>query len=81
MSQDEGSDLTRSDFCNGYIFFGFGLTPNACDGSCFHFVNRGNLHVEIHCATAHAQTVNVVAYGEFEAVLEIDKNRNVVFDY
>ena len=81
VSQDEGNDLTRSDFGNGYTFFGFGLTPDACDGSCFHLVKRGNLRVEIHFATALTQTVNVVAYGEFEAVLEIDKNRNVVFDY
>ena len=81
MSQVEGNDLTRSDFGNGYTFFGFDLTSDACDGSCFHLVKRGNLRVEIHFATALGQTVNVVANGEFEAVLEIDKNRNVVFDY
>ncbi|KAK2186424.1 hypothetical protein NP493_200g01020 [Ridgeia piscesae] len=81
VSQDEGNDLTRSDFGNGYTFFVFDLTTDACDGSCFHLVKRGKFRVEIHFATALAQTVNVVAYGEFEAVLEIDKNRNVVFDY
>ena len=27
------------------------------------------------------QKVNVVVYGEFESVLEIDRNRNVVYDY
>ena len=78
VSKDEGNDLTRSDFGNGYTYFWFDLTPDACDGSCFHLVKRGNLRVEIHFATALTQTVNVVAYGEFEAVLEIDKNRNVV---
>ena len=81
LSQDEGNDVTRSDFGNGYTFFAFDLTPDACNGSCFHRVKRGNLRVEIHFATALAQTANVVAYSEFEAVLEIDKNRNVVFDY
>ena len=73
VSQDEGIDLTRSDFGNGYTFFGFDLTPDACDGSCFPLVKKGNLRVEIHFASALTQTVNVVVYGEFEAVLEIDK--------
>ena len=81
VAQDEGNGLTRADFGNGYTFFGFDLTPDACDGSCFHLIQKGNLRVEIHFAAALEQTVNVVAYGEFEAVLEIDKNRNVILDY
>ena len=35
----------------------------------------------MHFATALEQTVNVVVYGEFEAVLEIDKGRNIVYNY
>ena len=81
VSQDEGIDLTRSDFGNGYTFFGFDLTPDACNGSCLHLVKKGNLRVEIHFASALTPTLNVVAYGAFEAMLEIDKNRNVIFDY
>ena len=81
QAQDEGNELTRDDFGNGYTFFGFDLTPDGCDGGCFHLVRKGNLRIEIHFAAALAQTVNVVVYGEFEAVLEIDKGRNVIYDY
>ena len=77
VTQDEGNGLTRADFSNGFTFFGFDLTPGACDGWCFHMAQKGNLHIGIHFATA----VDVVAYGEFEAVLEIDKSRNVIYDY
>ena len=77
----DGNELTRDDFGNGYTFFGFDLTPDACNGGCFHLVRKGNLRIEIHFATALTQTVNVVVYGEFEAVLEIDKGRNVIYDY
>ena len=80
-AQDEGNELTRDDFGNGYTFFGFDLTPDGCDGGCFHLVQKGNLRIEIHFATALAQTVNVVVYGESEAVLEIDKNRNIIYDH
>ena len=81
QSQDEGNGLSRDDFGQGYIFFGFDLTPDGCDGGCFHLTRKGNLRIEMHFATALEQTVNVVVYGEFEAVLEIDKGRNIIYNY
>ena len=39
------------------------------------------MRVEIHFAAPLAQTVNVVVYGESEAVLEIDKGRNIIYDH
>ena len=81
QAQDEGNELTRDDFGNGYTFFGFDLTPDACDGGCFHLVQKGNLRIEIHFATPLAHTVNVVVYSESEAVLEIDKGRNIIYDH
>ena len=39
------------------------------------------LRLEFHFRAALQTTVNVVAYAEFESVLEIDKNRNVIYDY
>ena len=81
QAQDEGNELTRDDFGNGYTLFGFDLTPDACDGGCFHLVHKGNLRIEIHFAAPLAQTVNVVVYDESEAVLEIDKGRNIIYDH
>ena len=79
-AQDEGNELTRDDFGNGYTFFGFDLT-DACDGGCFHLVRNCNLRIETHFAAALAQTVNVFVYGEFEAVFEVEKGRNVIYSY
>ena len=81
QAQDEGNELPRDDFGNGYTFFRFDLKLDGCDGGCFHLVRKGNLRIEIHFAAAPAQTVNVVVYGAFEAVLEIDKGRNIIYDY
>ena len=36
-------------------FFGFDLTPDACDGSCFHLVQKGNLRIEMHFAPTDHQ--------------------------
>ena len=40
QSQDEGNGLSRDDFGQGYTFFGFDLTPDGCDGGCFHLTKR-----------------------------------------
>ncbi|KAK2146431.1 hypothetical protein NP493_3668g00015 [Ridgeia piscesae] len=81
MFQDEGNDITRQDFAEGYTLFAFDITPDCCDGPHFNFEHKGNLRVEMHFDEPLEQTVNVVVYGEFESVLEIDRNRNVVYDY
>ena len=80
-AQDKGNELTRDDFGNGYTFFAFDLSPDGCDGACFHLVQKGYLRIEIHFAAALAHTVNVIVYAEFEAVLEIDKGRNVIYTH
>ena len=81
QAQDEGNELSRDDFGKGYTLFGFDLTPDGCDGGCFHLTRKGNLRIEMHFATALEHTVNIVVYGEFDGVLEIDKGRNIIYNY
>ena len=42
---------------------------------------QGTVRVEIKFETALPNTVTVVAYAEFENVIEIDRNRNIVYDF
>ena len=68
-------------FADGYTLFAFDITPNCCDGPHFNLVHKGNMRVEMHFDDQLEQTVNVIVYGEFESVLGINRNRNVVYDY
>ena len=81
MFQDEGNDAIWDDFGQGYSLFAFDLTPDVCDGFHFNLVQKGNLRVEMHFDQPLPQTVNIVVYGEFETVLEIDRSRNFIYDY
>ena len=82
LFENVGNAVTRADYGNGYIFFGFDLSPDLCpDDGHFNSVRKGHLRLEVHFTAALPQTVNVVVYGEFKTVLEIDTNRNVVYDY
>ena len=77
-----GSDISRDDFGNGYALYAADLTPDMC-GSSDHFnvVQRRNLAVDIKFSTAPTDAVSLVRYGEFENTINIDSERNVVYDY
>ena len=81
LTQDTGNQITRSDYSSGYTLFCFDLTPDHCPGDHFELIKPGNLRVELHFAQPLANTVNLVIYAEFESVIEIDSNRNVLYDY
>ena len=42
---------------------------------------QGTVRVELKFGAALANTVTVVAYAELENVIEINRNRNIVYDF
>ena len=57
-------------------------TTDMC-GSSQHFnlVQKGNLSVEIHFSITPVEAVSLVCYGVFENLIQIDSERNVIYDY
>ena len=47
----------------------------------FSLVRQGSVHLALKFTAALAVTVTVVAYAEFENIIEVDRDRNVIFDY
>ena len=81
LSQDKGNQMTRSDYHQGYTLFAFDMTPDHCPGDHFELIKQANLRVELHFAQPLANTVNLIIYAEFQSVIEIDTNQNVLYDY
>jgi hypothetical protein len=79
--RDEGNDITREDFDAGYTIYAFDLTPDLAEEGHFNLSREGSVRVDLKFANALQATINVVAYAEFENVIEIDRNRNILFDY
>lgn len=81
MYRDTGSHISRSEYAGGYTLYCFDLSPDLNSGDHLNLVQKGNLRLETRFANALPRTVMVIVYAEFQNILEIDKSRNVIFDY
>jgi hypothetical protein len=81
LMKDEGSDVNRSDFPSGYALYAFDLTPDLAEEGHFNLIKHGNVRLDLKFSQALVASINVVAYAEFESVIEIDKARNIIIDY
>jgi len=79
--RDEGNHISREDFGGGYALYAFDLTPDLAEGGHFNLIKPGNVRVDLKFAQALTSTINVIAFAEFENILEIDRSRNIIFDY
>ncbi|GFY77595.1 uncharacterized protein F54H12.2 [Trichonephila inaurata madagascariensis] len=81
LLNSEGLYLSRNEFAKGYSLFLFDLTPDLCDGEHFNLIRHSNLRIELKFSKALEQTVSLIVFAEFESLIEINKARNVLFDF
>ena len=81
MYANTGLDITREDYAGGYALYAFDLTPDMCNTTdYFNAVQRGSLSVDITFDEQTTVPINMVCYGDFENIICIDSERNVVYD-
>ncbi len=92
MNYNTGLDISRKDYPKGYTLYAFDLTPDMCGSSpYFNTVQRGSLTVDITFAEAPSEqtfpagvttpsAIAMICYGDFENVIQIDSERNVIYD-
>jgi len=81
LGADEGLFIDREDYGSGYALYAFDLTADLDEQDHFSLVRQGSVRLALKFSAALAATVTVIAYAEFENVIEIDRNRNVLFDF
>ena len=81
MFQDKGNQIDRKDYGQGYTLYAFDLTPDLSSGECFNLRKNGNVRLEMQFSEPLPETINVLVYAEYESVIEIDRNRNVIVDF
>ena len=81
MYANTGLDITREEYAGEYTLYAFDLTPDMCNtADYFNTVQRGSLSVDITFDGQTTVPINMVCYGDFENIIRIDSERNVVYD-
>jgi hypothetical protein len=57
------------------------LTPDLAENDQVNLSRQGTVRLNLKFGAALVHTITVVAYAEFENMIEIDRNRNIVFDF
>lgn len=80
---NDGNNIPREDYALGNCLMAFDLTPDLSANTLSHWnlVRHGSLRIEVRFDTALVETINCLVYGEFDNVVEIDKDRNVIVDF
>jgi len=81
LNRDEGNHISREDFDKGYALYAFDLTVDQAEDDHFNLVRQGNLRLSLKFANAVEHPVTVVAFAEFDNVIELDRDRNVLLDF
>ena len=81
INKDEGNYIDRKDFQNGYALYAFDLSPDLAETDHFNLSREGSVRLALKFAEALQATISVIAFAEYENVIEIDRNRNVIFDF
>ena len=79
--RDEGLHISREDYADGYALYAFDLIADLGEDDHFSLVRQGNVRLALKFADALPETISMVAYAEFENVIEVDRDRNVIFDF
>lgn len=80
-NRDIGLDISRSEYKDGYTLYAFDLTPDMSQEGHYNLIKQGSLRVDMKFSEPLPNTVTVIAYAEFENLIEVDRSRNIVFDF
>jgi len=75
--KDEGN--SRTAFSEGNALYAFDLSPDLVEEDHFNLQKQGSVRLVLKFCQALNENVSVIAYAEFDNVLEIDLNCNVIY--
>ena len=77
---NSGNIIKREDYSEEYTIIVADLTPFEI-GDNFDLKEEGTLSIDLIFKSPLAATINVLVYAEYDKVIEIDSNRNVIKDW
>jgi hypothetical protein len=81
LNKDEAIDIDREEYARGFTLYAFDLTPDLAEADHLNLAKEGTVRLDAKFKTALPNTVNCVVYAEFQNLLELDRNKQILVDY
>ena len=75
VGKNDGCDISRNEYDNGYFIIAADLTASLCDGSYGDPIQTGNLDVELTFSVALPETITILIYAEYENTITVNSMR------
>jgi hypothetical protein len=76
-----GNGITSDAYHKGFTYWVLDFSPDLGCAGHLNLIKQGNLRIELRFKQALTESVTCVVLAEFDNILEIDNDRNVVYDY
>jgi hypothetical protein len=79
--QRKGNDINRSNYAGGYALYAYDLTTDLAVNDHVNVSRELTVRLNLKFGAVLSHSITVVAYAEFENMVEINQNRNIVVDF
>jgi hypothetical protein len=74
------NNIPLESYKDGFTLYAFNLTPDDSNGTNLNLVREGTLSLNIRLKRPSDHSVTIIAYLEYDAVMEIDRSRNIIYN-
>lgn len=80
-NDDRSIGISRDDYPNGYSLYIINITPGDPDEMAFGLIQNGSIRLEMQFKDEMPETSTAIIFGEYDNMVEIDRDRTVIMDY
>ena len=81
LFHNEGLAINRLDYPDGNALYAFALSPDLTDDEKFDQLRTGSIRLQLNSQSQVAIQITLIIYAEYQNVIEIDRNRNIIYDF
>lgn len=79
--KNRGLDISRDGYINGNFLVTHDMTPDLSAGRGLNLIHDGSLRLQLGWRNALPNTINVIILADFDALIEVDRQKQVLYEH